>query len=372
MTMTDFAALQPHKKRAWGHSAYEAFRDAFFFRDWLGKGQGAVVENITELTKNNKGVSGAMLHLVADLEGGGATGDNQLEGRESKLDSYWQEVQFDQLRKAVRDVGRCSDQRSVINFRKEARNKLAFWLANSAEDMMVLTASGLSYALNTDGSPRVTPVGEDAWTQLDFAADVKVPTANRHFRWDVDTISGLQQGDTTQVAAADVPKYGMVIDSITEAQSRGLKPIRRGGREYYVFLVHPRTMGHLYKDSDFRSAIINAGVRGEDNKIFNGAMVTMHGAIIHPWRKVFTTLGATAPNKWGGGSVNGSRTLLLGSQGLALADLETPVWEEKPFDYGNSQGIAIAKMWGCLKPQFYCPIARSVEDFGVIAIDHAL
>lgn len=365
---TNFAALQPHQKRAWGHEAYKQFRDNFFWLKLLGKGESAVVERITEITKTDKGTSSAMLKLIADLVGGGITGDNEVEGRESELQSYWQEVQIGRLRKGVRNKGKLSEQRSVINFRKEAKDKLGQWLAETLDELMFLTASGISYDLNTDGSTRLVPPGEDALSTLDFASDLRVPSTNRHFNW---TGTALDAGNTAAITNAFVPNYKMIVDLMAEAQTRKVKPIKSGGKEYRILLMHPKAFAALKKDADFRDALINADVRGSNNPVFTGAAVTYDGAVIHTHNKVFNTLRAASGSKWGNaGAVNGTRTLLLGSQALALADLESPQWEEDTFDYGNQQGIEISKMFGILKPQFRAPYEGTVEDFGVIACDH--
>lgn len=365
---TNFAALQPHQKRAWGHEAYKEFRDNFFWDKFLGKGESAVVERVTEITKTDKGTSSAMLHLVADLVGGGITGDNQLEGRESELKSYWQEIQIGRLRKGVRNKGRLSEQKSVIQFRREAKSKLGQWMGETLDDLMFLTASGLSYSLNLDGSTRNIPAGEDSLTTLDFAADVKVPSTNRHFNW---TGTALAAGDTSAITSGFTPNYKMIVDLMAEASTRRVKPIKAGGKEYRILLVHPKTYAALKKDADFRDAIINASERGMNNPVFTGATITYDGAVIHQHNKVFNTLRAASGSKWGNaGAVNGTRTLLLGAQSLALADLESPQWEEEEFDYGNQQGISIDKMFGILKPQFYNRWDNAVEDFGVICCDH--
>lgn len=372
MGATDFGRMQTERAAAWGHAAYEVFRDNFYLERLTGKGEGNVIERIDELTKTKTGEDHAMIHLIDDLRGGGVVGDNQLEGREVELSASWQKIEIDQLRNGVVNKGRMADQRSVIQFRRPAKDKLGRWLADTMEDMGILTLSGISYAYNTDGSARATPAGQDDLTDLLFAADVTAPSANRHFRWDATT--GLETGDTTQIEAADVPTYNMLVDIAAEADTRGVKRIKRGGKEYFILLVHTKTMARLHKDADFRSVLVNADSRGPGNAIFSGAYVTMHGLVIHPYRRTYNTL--RADTKWGAGNaVDGSRTLLLGAQALALADLnsDTPEWDEEFKDYKNRRGIAVGKMFGYLKPQF--PSAYdggSVEDFGVMALDHAI
>lgn len=368
MSATDFGQQQEARRANWGHAAYEVFRDNFYLERLTGKGEGNVIERIDELTKTRNGEDHAMIHLVEDLRGGGVVGDNELTNREVELSSAWQKIEIDQLRNATVNKGKMADMRSVLNFRRLSKNKLGRWLADTMEDLSILTLSGISFAYNTDGSARETPAGQDDLTELLFAADVTAPSTNRHFRWDAST--GLEAGDTTQVAANDLPTYNMLVDIAAEADTRGIKRIKRGGKEYFILMVHTQTMARLQKDSDFRSVLVGADVRGEGNAIFSGAAVTMHGLVIHPYRRTFNTLRAST--KWGGGAVDGSRTLLLGAQALAIADLDSPDWEEEGRDFKNRQAIAIGKMFGLLKPQFPSAYEGTVEDFGVMALDHAI
>lgn len=368
---TDFAAQQPKQRLAWGHKAYEEFIEQFWFTKMLGSGEESFIEHITELSENDKGQSGAMLHLIADLHGGGIVGDNDAEGRESDLNVYWQEVNYDMLTKAVKNKGRLSDSKSVIQFRVPARKKLSRWLAETMEEQAIHFGSGIGFAYNLNGGARVTPAGEDPWTDLEYASDIRPLTANRHLR--VTAAGGLAAGATTSVAAGDVLKYVHLPKLVAEARNRNIKPVRKGGKDVYGLLVGETAFAQLWADSDFRSSIVNADVRGEGNKMFSGGVVTMHNLVIYPYRRVFNTTGAASGSKWGGsGTVDGSRALLLGAQGLAFADIAPPDWEEKTFNYNRRQGISLAKMMGWLTPEFYTGVSDSVETFGVMAVDHAL
>lgn len=372
MGATDFGSMEPQKKLAYRLKAYEEFEEKFFFTKMLGKEGASVIEHVTELSKNSKGEAGAFFHLIPRLTGGGVVGDNELRGRERTLESHWNRINFDQIRNAIINKGKLADQKSVIQFRRPARRSLSGWLADTWEEQAIMTASGISYALNTDGSPRVTPVGQDPWTDLEYAADVRPPSANRHFRW--DATNGLEAGDTDALTAADLPTYDMLPEIKARAATKRITPINVGGKEYFILLVHENTMARLYRDANFRSALVGADARGGNHKIFTGAVVTMNGLVIHPYARTFNTMGAATGNKWGAaGDVNGTRSLLLGAQGLALADLGAPDWEEEQPDYKNRYGVSLAKMGGWLKPQFPSSYdGGSVEDFGIMAIDHAI
>jgi len=370
MSATDFFALQPDEKLAWGHKTYDEFIEQFYFTSLLGQGEAAIVDHITELTKNNKGESGAWLHLIGDVHGGGVFGDNTLENRERSLDASWIRANYDQIRNGFVTKGRLSEQKSVINSRKQFRKKGARWLAETMEDMAILTASGLSYGLNTDGSPRVTPAGQDPWTDVAFAADVTAPSANRYLR--VDDTNVLDTDGNSNLTTADVLKYAVIPELEAAARNRRLTPLRVDGEEYFVWLVHTNAMARLWRDADFRSNVRDGDVRGAKNPLFRGAKVTMNNIIIKPYLRTFTTIGAASGSKWGGGAVNGSRSLLLGAQALGMVDLGPVNWEEDTRDFRNRWGLAIDKMAGWIKPSFKDSRTGTVEDYGLIAVDHAL
>lgn len=367
---TDLYAQQPYNKDAWGHKAYDEFIEQFFFTGMLGDGESAIIDHITELTKNNKGESGAWMHLIADVHGGGVVGDNTLEGRERELEASWIRANFDQMRNGMVTKGRVSEQKSVIDARKSFRKKMARWMADSMEDQAILTASGISYAYNTDGSPRVTPAGQDAWTDLAYAADVSAPTAGRYFRWDDST--GLEAGDTTAVATADIAKYNMIPEIEALARTKRLTPLRIGGQDYFLWLIHSNAMAKLWQDAAFRTVVVDGQVRGNENPIFKGSKITMNNLIIKPYVRTYNTTGAASGSKWGGGTVDGSRSLLMGAQALGMVDLGAINWEEDDRDFKNRWALAIDKMVGWLKPKFKDSRTGTVEDFGLIALDHAL
>ena len=99
--------------------------------------------------------------------------------------------------------------------------------------------------------------------------------------------------------------------------------------------------------------------------------------MIHEHRLVYNTKGTTTNarmydtgNSNGNGGDNFARMLICGSQAMGMADLGAPEWAEKWFNYNSSPGINVDKMFGLLKPKFQNMYTGSVEDFGVIAVDH--
>lgn len=368
MAYTALGAMQPEQKKAWVKESIRVFRENFFFNKFTGTDENSIVQMVTELKKTEKGDQ-ALIGLVADLQGTGIVGDNDINGRYEALESSWVYIKTDQLRNGVKSKGRVDDQRSVFAFRKEARDKLAFWRANILEELMILTASGISYDKMTNGATRSVGV-QDSLLDLDFAADVSAPTSNRWFSFNG---TSLVAGDTSTITTAYVPKYGAIVDLMAEAKTRGIKPLRVGGKDHYVWLCHPKSFAKLKKDGDFRDAVVNAGERGANNPIFSGATVTMDGLIIHTNNRVYNTSGTTT--KWGSGStVEGTRSLLMGCQSLAFADLWGDAsWYEGKDDDDAKDKITIGMYAGLRKPKFLSRLdSNTTQDFGVIALDLTL
>jgi hypothetical protein len=105
------------------------------------------------------------------------------------------------------------------------------------------------------------------------------------------------------------------------------------------------------------------------------------GVMIHEFRHVFDTSGATSGSssnagaagyKWGANAdVVGARALFCGAQALAMADIGNPEVVEDTFDYSNQAGISIGKIFGLRKPKYHSDYNGGVEDFGVICLDTA-
>lgn len=215
-----------------------------------------------------------------------------------------------------------AEQKTVVTFRENAKERLAYWLANRMDQLAFLTLSGIGYQFNNDGSPRTS----SAFSQLAFAADVSAPTALRHRRWD-GLNSTLVAGNTAGMLATDTLTYKAIVDIVVYAKTHYIKPLSMGGKEYYVAFVRPEALAQLKKDADYQRAVVTGADRGKDNPFFSGGILTVDGVIFHEHRLVFNTKGAASGSKWGAsGTVDGSRMLLCGSQALGFADLGAPEW----------------------------------------------
>lgn len=87
MAATNFAGLTAQQKVVWSRTVWQAARDQMFIKRFIGTGENAVIQRITELTKSEKGEQ-VLMHLVADLVDDGVIGDNEREGNEEEMKSY--------------------------------------------------------------------------------------------------------------------------------------------------------------------------------------------------------------------------------------------------------------------------------------------
>ena len=372
MTVTNFNALTTEQKTVWSRDIWKQARNMAFVSKFTGRGPNSMIQRITELTKSEKGTR-AVITLVADLEEDGVAGDNQLEGNEEEIKAYDQVIQIDQLRQANRHKGRLADQKSVVTFREQSRDVLAYWLADRMDQLAFLTLSGVAYSNTNRGATRSSAT----FANLDFAGDVVVPSAQRHFQWDgaTGTNSLVASSLATISLADDTPSWSMLVEAKAVAKEKYIRGIKGpGGQEFYHVFMTPTGMAKLRQDADYLANVRNAGVRGSSNELFKGTdTVMVDGLMIHEFRHVFNN-GALADGSRAGASndVTYQRTLFAGAQALGMADIGAPEWVEKGFDYDNQQGISIAKMFGYLKPQFYSNIDASVQDFGLLVIDNAI
>jgi N4-gp56 family major capsid protein len=372
MSLTNFGLLTDEQLTIWQRDVWKAARNWMFLERFSGSGTTAMIQKVSELTKTEKGAR-AVMTLVADLEGDGTAGDSTLEGNEEAVKSYDTVIQIDQLRHANRHEGRMADQKSVVTFRSNSKDVLAYWLADRMDQIAFLTLSGVAYSMTNKGASRVG----SALATLDYAGDVTAPSTNREVRFDGTNLiepSGANQ--TSDVTATDLPTYNMLVDLKQFAVDNYIRPImgEAGDESYNVFMA-PKSIARLKKDTAFREAWKDALPRSPNNPLFKGTkVIQLDGMNIFEYRHVYTTADATSGvDKWGSGSnIDGTKVLVCGAQAMGYADIGDPYWVEKGFDYDNQQGISVGKICGLKKPKFHSIYSGTVEDFGTLVCNIAL
>jgi N4-gp56 family major capsid protein len=258
-----------------------------------------------------------------------------------------------------------AEQATVIRFRAQAKDVLAFWLADVIDELLFLTAAGRSYSVNTDGSARVG----SQLPSLAFAADVTPASANRLIH------AGSATSEST-ITAADTFTWDLVTQAKAFAKRKRIRPIRAGGKSYYILVMSTEQCRDLEKTSDYKTLTAQAMPRGLDNPLFNNAKKIINEVVIYDHQKVYNTLGLPSGSRWGaGGTVHGAQAMLMGAQALGFASIDDggPGMEESDnTDYGNRPGLGIHRIIGMLKPQYKSKYdANSREDYGIVTIKTA-
>ena len=369
MALTNFALLTNEQKTIWSMDLWKQARNMSFVNKFLGKGPESLIQHITELKQSEKGAR-AVITLLADLTGDGVAGDRTLEGNEEAMQTFDQVIRIDQLRHANRHEGRMADQKSVVEFRGNSKNVLAYWLADRIDQMAFSTLGGRSYSVRPDGSTRL---GDMPF--LEFAADVTAPSTKRMLRWDntAKTLKDSVSGNNTSasIVSTDTPAWELFVQLKAYAKDRYIRGVgSEGGEETFHAFLTPQAMARLKLDPTYLLNLRHSTQAGKNDTLFTGSSVKIDGIYLHEFRHVPNVSKAVSGvGKYGAGfNLEGSQVLFCGAQALGMADIGAPTWNEKGFDYENSQGISVGKILGFLKPKFGTIYENnSVEDFGVLS-----
>lgn len=357
----------------WEKKVWKTLRTRSITEQLASEDGGAAIHRITDL-KNTTWGTKAVMTLVPDDYSYGVVGDNQLEDREVGITAYDLEVEYDQFRKAFKNEGKMSDRTYWFKFAQQVTDQLGYWAADIKDRMFMNAISGVGFEYEVNGALRDSSC---EWAHNKFAQYVTPPSANRHLRWDVSTTNTLiSNASTSDVAATDLPTWNMFLDMRAELPLMRVKPIRGKwgfGEDLYIAIVHPRTLNVLKKDATFQENLRFSMQRGVKNPVFAGAETYMiDGILLIAHRYAYSTLGAASGSKWGGGTVEGARTVFLGAQAVGMVEMQGPRIVTKEFDYDNRTGIGCNIQFGLRKVKFPDQFSGTNEDFGLCVVDHSI
>mgnify|MGYP001558893239 CR=1 FL=1 len=372
MASTDFGAATELRVKQWSLQVTMQGRDDSF---WFANGfvsantadSNKPIQRVTELSRTQRGLE-CVMPMTMDLSADAAVvGDNLLEGNEVAIDTDNQSIRIDQIRFATKSRGEMSEQATVLQFRTQSKDKLAFALSDTTDELGFLTAAGRAYTLNTDGSTR----GTSQLPSLSFAADVAAASTNRV------VYAGSATSEAT-LTAADKMEWNVILQAKATAKRKRIRPIRMGGKSFYIMVMSTEQLRDLEQSADYKSLQAQAMPRGMDNPLFQNAKKVISDVVIYDHQKVFNTLGLSSGSRWGAaGTVHGAQAMLLGAQALGYADITGDTgagWRENPGsnDFGNRQSIGYGRKMGLLKPQYKSKYdSNTREDYGILSIKTA-
>lgn len=309
----------------------EALKETYISK-FIGTGANSLIQLKDETSKS----AGDQITygLKVQLNGPGVAGDDALEGNEENLVTYSDSILIDQLRNAVRSVGKISEQRVPFSVREEAMDSLKDWFAGRID--LAFFNQIASNSAQTD--TRYT--GSNATTAFSSG----------------NVVYG--GGSTTEASTGTVTTAVFSLDLIDKAVEKAktisplIKPVRVNGENKYVVFLHPYQVTSLRTTVSTSAitwdAIQKAAMQGgmvSNNPIYTGALGEYNGCILHET----TRLPSVVTNSY--------RAVLCGAQAAVIAfgnnySDQSPAWTEKTFDYGNKLGVAGSLIWGIKKTRF--------------------
>lgn len=308
MASTKFESTDALTRQAWNAELVRELREDLYFDRFMGEGSMNIIQVFRELMRN-KGDK-ITYGLVRKLTGPGVRGDSTLKGNEESVTYQDDSVTLDQLRNAALTDGRLTEQRVNFNIRADIRRNLANWLGEEI-DQDIFTAF--------EASPTKTFFGGDATSTATIGSDDKI---------DPELISKVK-AFAKSTASPHVP------------------PVRIGGVDYFVLVMHPHVAFDMKRDTEFRQTLRESMPRSADHPIFTGALGIWDGVVLHEHPKVgiATNFGAAADQP-------GATNSFLGRQAGVFAWGREPELVETDDDYGNKYLAASGAIFGFNKSTF--------------------
>jgi len=360
LTYTDGVGYEPTTayqlvRKAWNTTLHEEVQNKSFFKNMVGKdkgGEGSLDGNIAnapivEKTDLRKAAGDNItVGLVRGLTFGGP-GDTasynagkvagqQLVDAEDNLVFHHVQVKLAHQRQGVLiESALETEQRSPYDLRKVAKDALSTGLSKTLDD-------NTFFCLYAGYSPNV-------FRSLGHAT--AVPTQkNQVYGKDRSALTGLTAND----------KFGSeMVDMLASwAMINNIAPIN-GGK--HILIVHPNDWYHARRDSAFIDGLMQADVRGDENRIFTGSLGRWAGIEIMTSNKITTCLN------WDGLTVS-SNSITLSAEttlpaGITAAQIRMPLLiganaiargygkesymeRRKEDDYGNLVGFGGGYVYG--------------------------
>lgn len=299
--------------------------------------------------------------LRMQLTGRGVTGDGTLEGNEEALTLYNDSVTIDQLRHAVRNGGRMSQQRVPFEVREEARAGLQDWIADRLDTWMFNQLAGATTQQTQTNASQSTAVD----TAYSGNQAPVAPSSN-------NLMICSAALDTTEASLSATTTFSLKLADIDRAVAKAkmlspaIRPINIDGNKMYACFIHPYQTYQLRANTstgqwqDIQKSQLQGGKIG-DNPIITGLLGTYNNVMLIEDTRVPCVASAVTS------STSYRRAIFCGAQSASIAfgqdSSDTNLqWVEELFDYENQLGVSIAMIAGLKKMVF------NSQDFGTLVM----
>jgi len=372
--MANTISIDGNRVELWRRELLKDVIDGMYFTQngLMGEGDNNIVQTFSEL-KKSKGDT-ITIPLSAKLSSAGVTGDSELEGNEETISSYSDSILIDQVRNAVRLTGKLDGQKASYDMYMDAKDKLSIWAQEYLERQIFMKLGGVSVTTLTD-TTGATYSGSATWSNTADAIPSATEAGNTGVDYTYRYVNADAAAGLDGIAATDVLTTGIISKAkmVAKLANPCVRPLRINGQDFYVMFIHPKQAWDLKNASSsvWAQAQREAGVRGETNKVFTGALGVWDGVILfeHEYVPQLTGNGSsivfsTGNTTYAPNGVTVYRSLLCGRQAIGAAfTSDSFKMTEETFDYGNKKGVATGIIGGVQKMNF------NSKNYGVVTVD---
>jgi N4-gp56 family major capsid protein len=348
MAYTTFGVNDANAVKLWSKQLSIAARDTLEIAPLIGDDENSIIQMRPE-TKKGPG-DNVKFSLLTRLTGDGFSENETALGNAESMTVYYDSVTINEIGNVVAPPSDnvIDAQRVPWNLRERGKELLGLWFADRMATWFFNQVCG--YTAET----RAKYYGYNAPT---------APTTSRKiFAGTATTDQGLTSSDKMTLDLIDKAKENAVIGS------NKIRAVRIGGRDKYVFYMHPYQWTDLKTNTstgqwfDIQKAALQGGA-GTNSPLYTGAMGEYNDVILRVSQDV--TQGAHSSTSAAQTSVR--RAVLLGAQSAAIAFGQNngPTryrWTEELDDHGRKLEIGGWTIAGMKKTVF-----NSV-DFGALTV----
>lgn len=296
---------------------------------------GGIIRVHTEFAGKDSVGRTLTINNVADIDANeqGIYGDAIGRDQGADLDTYTMQLRYDSIMQPVRSSGPISEKSTVMQFRKEAREKLARFARHKTDGAIWLALNGLTSYVNGTKLKH--------WPQN---GQIQSVYGNAIQAFDADHIA--YAGDATADANVDQGDI-LTAQFLTKLETKAfedlsipLDPLMVDGSPELILFVGNRGKEQLLYDDDWLRANA-AGVQSSDNPIVKRS-IGKFGNI-----RVVPVPFALSPY------ANVSQAILCGKDAIQMAKVEDFSWFEDFEDIRKRRKvISIGGMFGCAATYF--------------------
>lgn len=319
-------------KKQWDELKFREVRKEMFVNKFMGKSADSLIYEKTDLSKNEGDQMTFTLFPRQSTEVIKGSSGTSLEGKEGTINWFTDKVTLEEYKMGFRYKTGLDEHRP--------------WFSVSDENAIALDQVSSEYM-------------DDLWFEKMTATPTKIfyggGKANAGLLAAADKLTPALLRRMSAMARAGFPSLAATGNKRTMYP---FKPIRVGGKGYFILVVHPYATYDLKNNTEYQGYLINARERSKDNPIFSGALAIIDDVVVHEHENIEVALGGT------GSDIPYCKGIFAGAGSAIWAWGHRPVTIDKSFGYDEERGIGRKFIAGVKKTQFKFEVGGSDLDFG--------